>query len=141
MIKGLFGINIAVKDLDAAAKKYSDVFGVKPIPYKSEEIAVPGLKGVRLPIGNVTITLLASDDPNTPVAKFVENRGEGVFLVNLEVTDIENDMKDMAAKGVQILSDKPISAASGKVAYGHPKSMHGVQIELFELAPGWPPER
>ena len=136
MIKGFYGVSIAVKDLDAAAKRYSEVLGVEPVQYKPEELAMPGLKGVRFRIGGVTISLIASEKPDTAVAKFVETRGEGIFLASLEVTNVEEDMKEIAAKGVQLVVDKPIDIASGKLVFGHPKSMHGVQFEFIQPKTG-----
>ena len=136
MIKGFFGVSIAVKDLDAAAEKYSEVLGIEPVHYKPEELAMPGLKGVRFRVGEATISLIASEKPDTAVAKFVETKGEGIFLASLEVTDVEQDMKEAAAKGVQMVVDKPIDTASGKLVFGHPKSMHGVQFEFLQPKAG-----
>ena len=136
MIKGFYGVSIAVKDLDAAAEKYAEVLGIEPVTYKPEELAMPGLKGVRFRIGGVTISLIASEQPDTAVAKFIETRGEGIFLASLEVTDVEEDMKEAAAKGVQMVVDKPIDTASGKLVFGHPKSMHGVQFEFIQPKAG-----
>jgi methylmalonyl-CoA epimerase len=136
MIKGFYGVSIAVKDLDEAAKKYSEVLGMEPVTYKPEELAMPCLKGVRFRVGDVTISLIASEQPNTAVAKFVETRGEGIFLASLEVSDVEQDMKELVAKGVQMVVDKPIDTASGKLVFGHPKSMHGVQFEFIQPKSG-----
>jgi methylmalonyl-CoA epimerase len=132
MIKRFFGINIAVKDFDEALKKYSQILGVEPRFYEEGELAFPGLKGASFPVGEVLITLMASEQPDTSIARFLQTRGEGVFLVTLEVTDVEEDMKELARKGVTFTSDKPLSAGSGKTAFAHPKSMHGVQWELFQ---------
>jgi len=132
MIKRLYGINIAVKDLDAAVKKYSDVLGVKPKWTKPEDFAFPGLKGATLDVAGVSINLIASDNPETSIYKFVESRGEGVFLISLQVSDLEKDMKNLAEKGVRFVSEKPLSYATGKVNFGHPKSLHGVQIEFIQ---------
>ena len=137
MIKRFAGVNIAVKDLDAAAKKYSAVLGVKPIPTKAEDFAFPGLKGASFLVGDVLINLIASEQPDTAIAKFVETRGEGVFLLSLEVSDVEQDMKDLKEKGVEFVSDKVMTFATGKVNFGHPRSMHGVQWEFFQPSPAF----
>ncbi|TET87978.1 MAG: methylmalonyl-CoA epimerase [Dehalococcoidia bacterium] len=132
MIKQFYGINIAVKDLDEAVKKYSDVLGVQPVYTKPEDFAFPGLKGATLKVAGVSINLIASDNPETPIYKFVESRGEGVFLISLQVTDLEKDMKELTEKGVRFVSPEPMSYATGKVNFGHPKSLHGVQIEFIQ---------
>jgi len=132
LIERLYGINIAVKDLDAAVKKYSDVLGLPAIPTKPEDFAFPGLKGASFHLGDVSINLIASDNPDTSIYKFVEGRGEGVFLISLKVSDVEKDMKKLAEKGVRFVSEKPLTYATGKVNFGHPKSLHGVQIEFIQ---------
>jgi len=132
MIERLYGINIAVKDFDAAVKKYSDVLGLEAIPTKPEDFAFPGLKGASFHLGDVSINLIASDNPDTSIYKFVESRGEGVFLISLKVSDVEQDMKELTEKGVRFVSEKPLAYATGKVNFGHPKSLHGVQIEFIQ---------
>lgn len=136
MIKRFAGVTIAVKDLDAAIKKYEGVLGVKAIPADPKDFAFPGLKGASLNIGGVSINLMTSTQPDTSIAKFLETRGEGVFLLSLEVDDAEKATKELGAKGVKFVSDKPISISAGKVNFGHPKSMHGVQWEFAQLASG-----
>ena len=133
MIKGIYGINIAVKDLDAATKKYEDVFGIKSVPIASKEFAFPGLIGSKLNVGGIIINLIASTQDNTSIAKFVEAKGEGLFLVSLLVDDIENDIKNMEKKGAKFVLDKIAEAPIGKVNFVHPKTMHGVQFEVLQL--------
>jgi methylmalonyl-CoA epimerase len=133
MIKGIYGINIAVKDLDAAVKKYEDVLGVKSVPIAPNEFAFPGLIGAKLEVGGTIINLIASTQEGTSIAKFVESKGEGLFLVSLLVDDIENDVKEMEKKGVKFVLDKIAEAPIGKVNFVHPKTMHGVQFEVLQL--------
>ena len=132
MIKRLYGVNIAVKDIDAAVAKYSAILGGEPEWTKPEDFAFPGLKGATIWVGDVRINLIASDNPETSIYKFVENKGEGVFLVSFQVTDLPNDMKDLTAKGVRLVSpDEPMTYSGGMVNFGHPKSLHGVQMEFI----------
>jgi len=132
MIKRFYGFNVAVKDLEAAAKRYSDALGLPAVPVPPEGFAFKNPKGYELTIGGVKISLIAADDPNTSVAQFVGKKGEGVFLVSFEVTDIDNDIKALAAKGLQPVVDKSLPYAGGRAAWMHPKSMHGVQVELIQ---------
>ena len=135
MIKKFAGVSIAVKDLDTAVKKYEAVLGVKSTPADPKDFAVPGLAGASLKVGDVLINLLTSTQPGTSVANFLETRGEGVFLLSLEVDDADQATKELGAKGVKFVSPEPISFSAGKVNFGHPKSMHGVQWEFAQLAP------
>ena len=133
MIKQLYGVNIAVKDLDAAVKKYSDILGGEPVWTKPEDFAFPGLRGATIKVAGVSINLIASDNPETSIYKFVENKGEGVFLLSFQVTDLKNDMKDLTAKGVRLVNpDEPMTYSGGIVNFGHPKSLHGVQMEFIQ---------
>jgi methylmalonyl-CoA/ethylmalonyl-CoA epimerase len=131
MVKQFYGVNIAVKDLEAAVKKYGAFLGVAPTYTKPEDFAFPGLTGATFKVNDVSINLIASSNPETSIYKFVENKGEGVFLISLRVDDLEKDMKDFSEKGVKFVSDKPLTYSGGMVNFGHPKSLHGVQIEFI----------
>ena len=138
MATSFYGVNIAVKDLDAATTKFENVLGVKAVPTPPEAFAFPGLKGASLTVGGVVINLIASDNPETSVYKFVENKGEGLFLMSLKVDNLENSMADLTAKGVKFVGDKPMpfkgtgNQPGGFVGFGHPKTLHGVQIEFMQ---------
>jgi methylmalonyl-CoA/ethylmalonyl-CoA epimerase len=136
MIKRLIDVGIAVKNLDAAVRKYSEVLGVKARILPSEYYAYSELKGARFRIGEASISLVASEKTDSPVARFLETRGEGVNHISLEVTDIEHDMRDLAGKGVTFASDRPLTFSDGKVVFAHPKSLHGVQIAFVQAKPG-----
>ena len=136
MIKRFIDVGIAVEDLDAAVKKYSEVLGVKPSMLPPEHYAYSGLKGARFRIGEVTISLVASEKADGPVARFLETRGEGLNHISLEVTDIEQDIRDLAGKGVKFASDRPLAFSDGEVIFAHPKSLHGVQIAFVQAKPG-----
>jgi methylmalonyl-CoA epimerase len=136
MIKRLIDVGIAVKDLEAAVRKYSEVLNMEPRILPPKHYAYSGLKGARFRIGEVTISLVASEKTDSPVAKFLETRGEGVNHISLEVTDIEQDMRDLAGKGVKFASDRPLAFSDGEVIFAHPKSLHGVQIAFVQAKPG-----
>ena len=136
MIKRFLDVGIAVADLDVAVATYSRVLGTSPRMLGPEHYAYPGLKGARFYIGNATISLVASDDSRSPIARFVETRGEGVNHISFEVTDIEQDMKHMAARGVTFLTPRPLPFPEGQVIFAHPKSTHGIQVALVQPALG-----
>jgi len=106
--------------------------GVQPTMYPPEHYAYPGLKGARFGIGEVAISLVASEEAGSPIARFLETRGEGVNHISLEVADIEQAMTDLASKGVRFATDKPLAFSDGKVVFAHPKSLHGVQIAFVQ---------
>lgn len=131
MIKGIYGINIAVKDLDEAVSKYESLFGVKSERIGEGDFAFPGLIGAKLDINRTIITLVSYTDENTAVAKFVQNRGEGMFLLSIEVDDVDSSVEELKDKGLRFLFDEALRGNYGEVNFAHPKSAHGVQLEVY----------
>jgi methylmalonyl-CoA/ethylmalonyl-CoA epimerase len=136
MITGIFGINIAVRDLAQATARYESVFGVKAQPMGAGDFAFPGLVGSKLVVNGVALTLLASTDPNTSVSKFIEKKGEGVFLLSVAVDDIDGDVEALKTKGIEFVLPKTVSGAYGAVNFAHPKCLNGVQVEIFQPPKG-----
>lgn len=132
MIKGIYGINIAVKNLDEAIVRYESVFGVKADPLTAADFAFPGLIGAKLNINGFYINLIASTRDDTSVARFVERKGEGLFLLSVRTDAVEEDTKALKQRGVQFILDKSVSGKFGAVNFVHPKSMHGVQLEIYQ---------
>lgn len=132
MIKGIYGVNVAVKNLDEATDRYESVFGVKSVPFKDEDFAFPGLIGARFDISGFFINLISSKSDKTAIAHFLNTKGEGLFLITAEVDDIEKDVEELKRKGVSLATKDIISGNFGKVTFVHPKSMHGVQVEIYE---------
>ena len=98
-----------------------------------EYYAYPGLRGARLSVGEVEISLVSPDQPDTPISRFLAKKGEGVNHISLQVTDLERDMRDWQAKGVEFTSTGPLPFPEGRVVFAHPGSLNGVQIALVEL--------
>lgn len=134
MIKGIYGLNIAVKNLPEATARYEAVFGVKSTPLGAADFAFPGLIGAKLDINGVALTLIASTRDDTSVAKFLERKGEGLFLLSVEVDSIDRDVEALKGKGVEFVLPKTVSGAFGAVNFAHPKSMNGVQVEIYQPA-------
>lgn len=132
MIKGVYGINIAVKDLEAAGARYQAVLGVAPVDVGPEMFAFPGLLGKSFNVNGFRLNLITSTQEGTSVGAFLEKRGEGVFLLSLEVDDIDNDAKAVTEAGGVVMMPATMTGDFGKVNFVHPKSMAGVQVELFE---------
>lgn len=140
MIKRLNGINVAVakENLGEVVERWASVFGVKPAYYDPRDFAVPGVKGAKLEIGGVEINIIAGEDDEGSIARFVSNKGEGVFLISFEVDNVEETTKEISEKGVKFVSDEPLTVTGGnfpggKVNFVHPKSMNGVQMEFIKF--------
>ena len=124
-------IGIAVKDMAAANDIYTKVLGYKP--YKAETVVSEGVSTTFFKCGESKIELLEATNPESPIAKFIEKRGEGMHHVAFAVNDIEKEMKRLEEEGFVLLNDKPKQGADNKlVAFLHPKSSHGVLIELCQ---------
>jgi len=135
VIKRFIDVGIAVKNLEAAVATYSSILGVTPRMLAHTDYAYPGLKGARFYLGNATISLVASDDPRSPIARFLETRGEGINHLTLEITNLQ-DIAHLAKLGVEFLTDKPLDFPEGRVIFAHPRSLHGVQIAFVQPGPG-----
>src|SRR3546814_14655703 len=134
MIKGIYGLNIAVADLDTASAKYEKVLGVPGKFIGAEKFAFPGLKGTNFNVDGFHLNLIASTQPDTSIAKFIEKKGEGVFLVSLEVGDLDQALSEMQAVGLTPLLKESAKGAFGEVNFIHPKEMNGVQLDIKKQA-------
>ena len=134
MIKGVYGINIAVKDLDAATLRYEELLGVKATAVSSSFFAFPGLIGSQFNLNGFHLNLIASLSDDTSVAKFIEKRGEGFFLLSLEVDGIGGEVERLRDIGASVLLDRSAEGDFGAVNFIHPKSFAGVQVELLQPA-------
>lgn len=132
MVKRFYGFNIAVKDLVSATEKYEKLLNIKAKHMAENEFAFPGLNGSIFDVDGVSIHLIASLTNDTSVAKFLEKKGDGIFLITFEVSDIENEMERMKKEGAVFVSEKLFSGNFGKVNFIHPKSVNGIQIEILE---------
>jgi methylmalonyl-CoA/ethylmalonyl-CoA epimerase len=128
-------VAVVVRDLDAAVRFFHGTLGlalesVVPIPSDGVRIAF-------LPVGPSRIELVEPTDPSTGVARFLDGRGEGFHHVCFEVPDIAVALVQMEAAGIELIDRAPRRGAEGPVAFLHPRSCHGVLVELIE-APGGP---
>lgn len=137
MITGIYGVNIAVKDLEDATRKYEAFFGTKAFAVGSDGFAFPGLVGSTLRVHGFTINLIASLEPGTSVATFLERRGEGLFLLSVESDDIDEDVEKARQTGAAVLLEESARGDFGAVNFVHPKSMAGVQVEFYQPSEAW----
>lgn len=132
MIKGLFGVNIAVKDLDAAMAKFAALTGCECEMGEEGDFAFPGLIGAGIDFEGKLIGLLSSDNEDNPVGRFLSKRGEGVLLISIMTDDIEADQKKLEEKGFQFMMPAAYQGPYGMVNFIPAKSNFGVQVELIQ---------
>jgi methylmalonyl-CoA/ethylmalonyl-CoA epimerase len=124
-------IGIAVKDLNASIEYWEKVFGLKC--YALEEVKEQKVKTAFFMIGQTKIELLESTDPEGPIGKFIEKKGEGVHHLAFAVKGIEEALAETEAKGIQLIDKTPRKGAEQlDIAFLHPKSTFGVLTELCE---------
>ena len=127
-------IGIAVKDLEESNELFKKLFGKSH--YKVEEVKSEGVKTSFFRIGENKIELLEATDEESPIAKFIEKRGEGIHHIAFDVEDIEKEVSRLEEEGFRILNKKPKKGSDNKlVVFLHPKSTNGVLIELCQDKP------
>lgn len=133
-MKKIEHIGIAVKDLEASNALFTKLFGKEN--YKVETVEREGVSTSFFEAGPTKIELLAATRPDSPIAKFIEKKGEGIHHLAFAVDDIEAEITRLKAEGFQLISEEPKPGADGKIiAFLHPKSSNGVLIELCQDAP------
>jgi methylmalonyl-CoA/ethylmalonyl-CoA epimerase len=123
-------IGIAVKNIEEAAKLYTDlglkIEGTEVVESQKVKVAFIG-------IGQSRIELLESTAPDGNIAKFIESKGEGIHHLAVKVDNIEKALEELSAKGYQLIDKTPrIGAGGHKIAFLHPKSTKGVLLELSQ---------
>ncbi|WP_027879369.1 MULTISPECIES: methylmalonyl-CoA epimerase [Mesoflavibacter] len=124
-------IGIAVKSLEDSNKLFAKLFG-KP-HYKVEAVESEGVSTSFFEVGPNKIELLEATKPDSPIAKFIEKKGEGIHHIAFAVNDIEKEIKRLKEEGFTVLNETPKKGADNKlVAFLHPKTTNGVLIELCQ---------
>ena len=124
-------IGIAVKDLAASNELFASLLG--RAHYKIEAVESEGVSTSFFMAGESKIELLEASRADSPIAKFIEKRGEGIHHLAFEVEDIEAEMKRLQAEGYRLLNEKPKRGADNKlICFLHPKSSNGVLVELCQ---------
>lgn len=131
MILRLEHVGIAVKELEAANELYTRLLGTPP--YKAETVEREQVTTSFFRTGESKIELLEASAPESPIARFIEQRGEGLHHIAFEVDDIRQEMDRLRAAGFQVLSEEPRRGADNKlVCFIHPKTARGVLVELCQ---------
>ncbi len=134
MIKKIAYVGIAVKNIEQARKKFTDNLGSQIIRKGTSEI--DQVKNTYLTVGDDVFELIEPYSHESPVAKFLEKRGEGVQYIGLEVTELDEMVDELMSRGFRFTSEKPVEYPNGsRWAFIHPKEMFGVLFALIENPP------
>jgi methylmalonyl-CoA/ethylmalonyl-CoA epimerase len=124
-------IGIAVKDLKESNELFTNLFGEPN--YKIEEVESEGVRTSFFKVGENKIELLEATKKDSPIAKFIEKKGEGIHHIAFDVADINTEIKRLVGLGFKVLNEKPKQGADNKlITFLHPKSTNGVLIELCQ---------
>lgn len=131
MLKKIEHIGIAVENLEKSNELFSKLFG--KLPYKSESVESEGVTTSFFKSGPNKIELLEATNPESPIAKFIAKKGEGIHHIAFAVNDIKAESIRLQKEGFTILNETPKKGADNKlVVFLHPKSTNGVLIELCQ---------
>jgi methylmalonyl-CoA epimerase len=127
--KRIHHLGVAVEDLDEAVDTYQRLLGAEV--ERRDTVAAQGVEAAAVRLGDSRVELVAPLADETPVGKFLANRGPGVHHVAYEVEDLRRELDELAEKGVELIDQEPHRGLFGlEVAFVHPHSMHGVLAEL-----------
>ncbi|MCX6296117.1 MAG: methylmalonyl-CoA epimerase [Bacteroidetes bacterium] len=126
-------LGIAVKNIEQSNELFTKLFGKSP--YKLEKVESENVSTSFFMIGENKIELLEATSPDSPIAKFIEKKGEGIHHIAFEVEDIYSEMKRLQNEGFTLLSEQPKKGADNKlICFLHPKGTNGTLIELCQDA-------
>ncbi len=122
-------LGIAVKSIEASLPYYEQILGLKC--YNIEEVADQRVKTAFFKVGQTKIELLEATSEDSPIAKFIEKKGEGIHHIAFAVPEVQEALDEMATKGVALIDKAPRGGAEGlNIAFIHPKSTGGVLTEF-----------
>ena len=123
-------ISIAVKDIKDARNRYEKTLNITPDElYKDENEKI---NVARYNIGETVFELMESTDVDGEVAKFIDKRGEGIFLISFKVDNVEEVLKSLKDKGINVIDEIPRKFGDRKYTFIHPKELCGVLVELID---------
>ncbi len=135
MIQSIDHLGIAVRSLDEAIPYYEKALGLACLG--REEVASQRVRTAFFDVGGVHLELLEPTSDESPIAKFLADRGEGIHHIAFRTDDIAAQLKQASGAGVRLIHETPFDGAAGKlVAFLHPKSTRGVLTELCAVKPG-----
>lgn len=131
MMRKIEHLGIAVKNIEESAKIYETLLGTSC--YKIEEVVSENVKTAFYQIGESKIELLEATNESSPIAKFIEKKGQGIHHIAFDVADIYAEIERLKAEGFQLINETPKNGADNKIiAFLHPKSTDGILVELCQ---------
>lgn len=131
MVTKIEHIGIAVNNLEESIKTFEKLLGTNC--YKIEEVQEQKVKTAFFQVGQSKIELLEATSPDSPIAKFIEKRGEGIHHIAFAVENLENKLVELKELNFQLIDEKPrIGAEEYLIAFVHPKSVNGVLTEFCQ---------
>lgn len=131
MVKRIEHLGIAVESIEAALPAFEALFSTKC--YKEEIVESEGVKTAFLRVGESKIELLEATNEDSAIAKFLSKNRGGFHHVAFEVEDIDHELKRLEGEGFQLIHQTPKDGADNKrIAFLHPKSTHGLLVELCQ---------
>ena len=127
-------LGIAVSNIEASASVYEKLLGTAC--YKMEEVESEGVKTAFYMIGESKIELLQATHEDSPIAKFIARKGQGIHHIAFDVTDIEAEIVRLQGEGFELINKTPKAGADNKlIAFLHPKTTDGILVELCQERP------
>ena len=131
MLKSINHIGIAVKDLDVSSALFSKIFKVDNMHF--ETVVEQKVKVASFKIGDVLIELTSPTDDSSPIAKFIEKKGEGIHHIAFESDNVNEELNELSEQGIQLINNQAQPGAHDMlIAFLHPKSTNGVLMELCQ---------
>lgn len=131
MFRKIEHIGIAVKDMNNSNELFEKLLGTSS--YKIEKVLSEGVNTSFFKVGESKIELLSAEHDESPIAKFIEKKGEGIHHIAFDVEDIHAEMKRLKGLGFRLLNEEPKEGADNKlICFVHPKSANGVLVELCQ---------
>ncbi|MBI1806554.1 MAG: methylmalonyl-CoA epimerase [Ignavibacteria bacterium] len=140
MFRKVSHVGVAVKNLPDSIELFSKLFKINSV--ETEEVPDQKVRLSFFHVGDTSIELTEATAPDSPIARFIEKRGEGVHHLSFEVDDIRAEIKRLKDEGFQLIDEHPRLGAGGYwVAFIHPRSTNGVLVEISQKATSKATER
>ena len=131
MIKRLHHVAIAVNNLEESVALFERILGIKL--FSIEDIPSQNLRTAVFKVGEeAEIELIQPTEPDSGVARFLESRGQGLHHICFEVDELDEELKALADKGIELVDQQGRDEITGRIGFIHPKSTQGVLIELVQ---------
>lgn len=131
MIKSINHIGIAVKDLEVSLDTFTKLFQITEV--HTETVEAQKVKVASFKVGDVILELTQPTEETSPIAKFIEKKGEGIHHIAFESDNVNNELERLSELNFTLINEKAVPGAHGKqIAFLHPKSTNGVLTELCQ---------